>query len=168
MDPIPEIDIPLDPRSQRNYCTKTIELREIIFDFPAVDESDKLLEDEEVPDFPDEELAEIEANLDEDDESSNPKKGKYSAAAAKRTRPKVHAVLYIQSGERDRAPIEKGCFDTYKKVANQEIAKMVWTGQWDPPRESYSLGTFGPKALVSLDVRTKLRWSPINLAKNIK
>ena len=50
MDPIPEIDIPLDPRSQRNYCTKTIELREIIFDFPAVDESDKLLEDEEVPD----------------------------------------------------------------------------------------------------------------------
>ena len=72
--------------------------------------------------------------MDEDEEPSKPKKGKYSAAAAKRTRPKVHAVLYIQSGERDRAPIEKGCFDTYMKVANQEIAKMVWTGQWDPSK----------------------------------
>ena len=156
------------PSNGTPLCTNTLPFTIHLLRICSEVESDKLLEGEEVPDFPDEELAEIEANLDEDDEPSKPKKGKYSAAAAKRTRPKVQAVLYIQSGERDRAPIEKGCFDTYKKVANQEIAKMVWTGQWDPPRESYSLGTFGPKALVSLDVRTKLRWSPINLAKNIK
>ena len=52
----------------------------------------------------------------------------------------------FKSGEKDRAPIEQGVFDTFKKVANQEIAKMVWTGQWDPskqimlPRKFWSKG----------------------------
>ena len=49
----------------------------------------------------------------------------------RRTRPKVHSVLYIQSGKKDRSPIEKGCFDTFWKVLNQDIAKLVWTKQWD-------------------------------------
>ena len=82
------------------------------------------------------ELAEIEALAEDEDEEIKPasKKGKYSGAAAKRTRPEVHAVLFIHVGREDRAPMEKGCFDTFMNCANLEIAKMVWTDQRDPSK----------------------------------
>jgi len=87
----------------------------------------------EVEDFSQQQLADIEAeNEDEDEEEPESKKPKYSAVVKKRTRPKVNSVLYIQAGEKDRAPIEKGCFETFWKVANREIAKMVWENQWEP------------------------------------
>ena len=89
----------------------------------------------EVEDFSQQQLADIEAeNEDKDEDETEPesKKTKYSAVVKKQTRPKVNSVLYIQAGERDRAPIEKGCFETFWKVANREIAKMVWENQWEP------------------------------------
>ena len=87
----------------------------------------------EVEDFSLQQLANIEAeNEAEDEDEPDSKKPKYSAVVKKRTRPKVESVLYIQAGEKDRAPIEKGCFETFWKAANQAIAKMVWSNQWEP------------------------------------
>ena len=87
----------------------------------------------EVEDFSLQQLANIEAeNEDDDEDEPESKKPKYSAVVKKRTRPKVESVLYIQAGEKDRAPIEKGCFETFWKAANQAIAKMVWSNQWEP------------------------------------
>ena len=68
----------------REYATKTIELREILFNFPEnvdADEQDQLLapdpDREEVKDFHPAELAKMEADLDdEEDAPSDPKKGK--------------------------------------------------------------------------------------------
>ena len=69
----------------------------------------------EVEDFTQQQLADFEAeNEDEDEDEPESKKPKYSAVVKKRTRPKVNSVLYIQAGEKDRAPIEKGCFKTLK------------------------------------------------------
>ena len=54
----------------------------------------------EVEDFSQQQLAIIEADLeDEDEDESEPesKKTKYSAVVKKRTRPKVNSVLYIQA-----------------------------------------------------------------------
>ena len=65
----------------------------------------------EIQDFSPQQLATIEANLeDEDEEETEPesKKAKYAGVVKKRTRPNVHSVLYIQAGERDRALIEQG------------------------------------------------------------
>ena len=82
-------------------------------------------ENGEVQDFWPQQLATIEADLeDEDDEEPESKKAKYAGVFKKRTRPKVHLVLYIQAGKKDRAPIEKGYFDTFWKVLNQDIAKI--------------------------------------------
>ena len=63
----------------------------------------------EVEDFTQQQLADFEAeNEDEDEDEPESKKPKYSAVVKKRIRPKVNSVLYIQAGERDRAPIGKG------------------------------------------------------------
>ena len=56
----------------------------------------------EVQDFSPQQLATIEADLeDEDEEEPESKKAKYAGVVKKRTRPKVHSVLYIQAGEKD-------------------------------------------------------------------
>ena len=63
-------------------------------------------ENGEVQDLSPQQLATIEADLeDEDDEEPESKKAKYAGVFKKRTRPKVHLVLYIQAGKKDRAPI---------------------------------------------------------------
>ena len=56
----------------------------------------------EVEDFSQQQLAIIEADLeDEDEEEPESKKAKYASVVKKWTRPKVHSVLYIQAGEKD-------------------------------------------------------------------
>ena len=118
----------MDPRSGRDYCTKSIELRKVLFNFPEnVEMETDDNEPAEVTDHSPQELAKIEALADDEEElEPESKKGKYSGAASKRTRPMVHSVLYIHVGREDRTPIKKGCFGTFMNCANLEIVKMVW------------------------------------------
>ena len=95
--------------NQKTKCTKTIFLRKVSLNFSEIATEDNKDEDKaslpdtevgEVEDFSQQQLAIIEADIedeDEDDDESEPesKKTKYSAVVKKQTRPKVNSVLYI-------------------------------------------------------------------------
>ena len=89
--------------------------------------------------------------------------------AAKRTRPKVHSVLYIHQGDQDRSPIEKDCFDTFMKRIHQEIAKMVWSNQWDPSKNVLFPWNFWSKGAGIIGCQNQASEDfMLELTKNIK
>ena len=50
---------------------------------------------------------------------------------AKRTKPKAFTVLYIQSGQKYRAPITKKDFEAFLEKAKLKIGELVLSRKWD-------------------------------------
>ena len=60
------------------------------------------------------------------DKPPEAKKGKYKHNSPKRSKPLAHGVVYIQSGQKYRAPIEKSDFEAFMNEANLKIGKSIF------------------------------------------
>ena len=84
------------------------------------------------------------------------------------TKPQVYAVLYIQSGTKERAPINEEDFKAFMKEVNLKISEKVLRGSWDASKNIHypwnhwcrAAGIVGCKNEESVEFM-------INLAKDI-
>ena len=60
-----------------------------------------------------------------------PKEGSNAETAGKPEKRKVHGVVYIHCGKKERAPITKEDFEVFMAKADNHIMEAVWLDNWD-------------------------------------